>query len=139
MIILTLVVQSKAQSDVVMYGYIKDLGMYYKPVDPIQLGTKTLDKLLLNQVHNRLNFRWYTNEKLTFAVEARNRIYFGQMIREFPEYESIIDTEVFSGIKFKGNDINIIGADRHSASIEAVAEGNWDGGVTPTDRGGRRH
>ena len=84
----------KAQSKLSFYGYIKDLGMYYKPVNPIQVSeTETLDYLVLNQIHNRLNFRWYITNELTFATEARNRIYFGQMVRDFPDYDVAVDVD----------------------------------------------
>lgn len=83
-----------AQSKLALYGYIKDLGMYYKPTIPLMVSPdKTLDQLILNQVHNRLNFRWYISNEFTFAAEARNRIYFGQMVREFPGYEKSIDVD----------------------------------------------
>ncbi|WP_319503088.1 hypothetical protein [uncultured Draconibacterium sp.] len=83
-----------AQSKLAFYGYIKDLGMYYHPGEPIPVSAdKSLDYLFLNEIHNRLNFRWYASEKLTIALEARNRIYMGQMIREFPNYEDFVDTD----------------------------------------------
>ncbi|WP_319590604.1 hypothetical protein [uncultured Draconibacterium sp.] len=83
-----------AQSNLSFYGYVKDLGMYYHPVEPIPISTdKSLDYLFLNEIHNRLNFRWYASDKLTFALEARNRIYMGQMIREFPNYEDFVDAD----------------------------------------------
>lgn len=92
--LLTSFVNSFAQSKTSLYGYIKDLGMYYKPVEPVPVSeTKSLNYLLLNQVHNRLNFRWYASNELTLAIEARNRIYFGQMIREFPDYEDMINAD----------------------------------------------
>lgn len=85
---------SYTQSNKAFYGYIKDLGLYYKPVEPVPVSeTKSLDFLLLNQVHNRLNFRWYASTEFTFALEVRNRIYFGQMIREYPDYEDMIDAD----------------------------------------------
>ncbi len=85
---------SNAQSDLAFYGYIKELSMYYKPVEPMPVSaTTTLDYLFLNQIHNRLNFRWYASSKLTFALEARNRIFFGQMVREFPDYEDYIEQD----------------------------------------------
>ncbi len=75
-------------------GYIKDLGMYYKPAFPIQVSeTDSLDFLFLNQIHNRLNFRWYATNSLTFAIEARNRLFFGQMIRKFPDYENMVNND----------------------------------------------
>ena len=72
-------------------GYVKDLFMYYKPETSIP-GIDA-DHLSTNIIHNRLNFRWYASNELTFAVEARNRLFFGQMIREFPIYETTIDVD----------------------------------------------
>ncbi|MDX1285032.1 MAG: hypothetical protein R3182_08475 [Draconibacterium sp.] len=117
-----------SQSNLSLYGYVKDLGMYYKPVGSVQVSpTKSLDKLMLNQVHNRLNFRWYISNELTFATEARNRIYFGQMIREFPEYETVID---FDNGYFDMSTILISGNDwfMHSMIDRAwldYTKGNW--------------
>ncbi len=56
-------------------------------------ATNSLDYLFLNQIHNRINFRWYASSKLTIALEARNRIFFGQMVREFPDYEDYIEQD----------------------------------------------
>jgi len=85
---------SAAQSDIAFYGYIKELSMYYKPVQAIPVSaTDSLDYLFLNQIHNRLNFKWYASPKLTIALEARNRIFFGQMVREFPDYEDYIEQD----------------------------------------------
>lgn len=84
----------RAQSDVSFNGYIKELNMYYHPVEPLPISsTKSLDYLFLSPIHNRLNFRWYANSKLTLAIETRNRIFFGQMVREFPAYEDFINTD----------------------------------------------
>jgi hypothetical protein len=85
---------SLSQSNLAFYGYIKDLGMYYKPKKPLQISqTESLDYLVLNQIHNRINFRWYVSNEFTFATEARNRIYFGQMVREFPDYDLAVDMD----------------------------------------------
>lgn len=93
LILLTIQVNSQSKK-ITLNGYIKDLGMYYKPVSPIQISeTDSLDFLFLNQIHNRLNFRWYTTNSLSFALEARNRLFFGQMIREFPDYKDIVNND----------------------------------------------
>ena len=76
---------------VTLNGYIKDLFMYYKPNTP--LPGIDADHLSSDMIHNRLNFRWYANNQFTVAVEARNRIFFGQMIREFPVYKDYIDVD----------------------------------------------
>ncbi len=74
---------------VVLSGYLKDLFFYYHPETPIPgIDAKNLNSSI---IHNRLNFRWYAADKLTFSLEARNRMFFGQMIRELPLYKSTID------------------------------------------------
>ncbi len=81
-------------SNIAFNGYIKELTMYYKPVEPLQLGaTESIDYLLLNQFHNRLNFKWFATDKFTFTLEARNRLFFGQMVRKFPEYSKMIEVD----------------------------------------------
>ncbi|MDO8951801.1 MAG: hypothetical protein Q7U86_04200 [Draconibacterium sp.] len=83
-----------SQSKFSFNGYLKELSMYYKPVESIPVSaTDSLDFLFLNQIHNRLNFRWYATEKLTFDLEMRNRLFFGQMVKEFPQYEEMIDQD----------------------------------------------
>jgi hypothetical protein len=80
--ILLTVLSASSQSNVALNGYIKGLGMYYKPTTSIPISeTDSLDFLYLNQIHNRLNFRWYASNELTFAVEAINLLFFGQLIR----------------------------------------------------------
>ena len=75
-------------------GYLKELSMYYKPVKSIPISaTDSLNYLFLNQIHNRLNFRWNANSKLTFDLEMRNRLFFGQMVKKFPEYEEMINQD----------------------------------------------
>ncbi len=72
-------------------GYVKELFMFYSPNESIpRLGT---DKLTTNTIHNRLNFRWYTTKKLTVAIEMRNRILSGNLIKEFPDYQSMLETD----------------------------------------------
>lgn len=39
-----------------------------------------------NLLHNRLNFKGYINEHLTFAAEFRNRLFTGDMVRNSPSY-----------------------------------------------------
>ena len=84
-----------AQEKISFNGYLKELTMYYKPVNPIPVSeTDSLNSLLLNQFHNRLNFKWNATEKLVFDLEIRNRLFFGQMVKKFPDYEQMIDEMV---------------------------------------------
>ncbi len=94
-ILLLFVLNSNSQTKkLTLNGYIKELSMYYKPVSPLYFSaTDSTDYLLLNQFHNRLNFRWFATDKLTFALELRNRLFFGQMIRKFPAYKDMVNTD----------------------------------------------
>lgn len=76
---------------VYLNGYVKDLFMYYKP--ETQIPGIDADHLSSNIIHNRLNFRYYANNELTFAIEARTRVFFGQLIRELPLYKETIDID----------------------------------------------
>ena len=66
--------------------------MFYHPSHPIQISeTNTIENLSSNILHNRLNFRWYATDNLTIAIEARNRIFSGQIVKQYPGYKNIID------------------------------------------------
>lgn len=91
---LCLVMFANSQSKLSFNGYLKELSMFYKPVESIPVSaTDSLDYLFLNQIHNRLNFKWFATEKLTFDLEMRNRLFFGQMVKEFPGYEEMINQD----------------------------------------------
>lgn len=79
------------ESKVSLNGYVKELYMFYSPEIPIP-GTD-LDYLATNIIHNRLNFKWYTSKKLTTVVEMRNRLIFGNLVKEFPDYMATIDVD----------------------------------------------
>lgn len=76
------------ESKLSLNGYVKDLYMYYIP--GISLPGAELDNLWTNTLHNRLNFKWYTTAKLTTVVEMRNRLIFGNLVKDYPEFKSTL-------------------------------------------------
>lgn len=46
-----------------------------------------------NLIHNRLNFKGYVNNNITFAVEFRNRLFTGDMVRNNPSYAQLIGSD----------------------------------------------
>jgi hypothetical protein len=46
-----------------------------------------------NVIHNRLNFKGYVNENITFAAEFRNRIFTGDMVKAGPSYAESVGTD----------------------------------------------
>jgi hypothetical protein len=60
-------------------GYVKDL---------VSIGIPSLKSVwnFDNQFHNRLNLKLYPTTWLTFQIEARNRIYFGNSVQNNPQF-----------------------------------------------------
>jgi hypothetical protein len=77
------------ENKVTLTGYVKDVLLYFRPRTKYP-GIDN-DYFYSNVIHNRLNFRWYTNNHLTFGVEMRNRLLAGSLIRDLPFYKSSID------------------------------------------------
>ena len=67
-------------------GYIKDL------------QTLTFDKNFKNLVsgnliHNRFNIKWKPSEKITMAAEFRNRLFWGEEVKQTPGFSSQLKNE----------------------------------------------
>ncbi len=43
-----------------------------------------------NLIHNRINLHWYPSGKFNGAVEFRNRFFYGDFIKNIPEYKTMI-------------------------------------------------
>jgi hypothetical protein len=46
-----------------------------------------------NLIHNRLNFKGYLNDNITFASELRNRLFTGDMVRNDPSYSEMMGND----------------------------------------------
>ena len=85
-------VQSYSQeSKVSLNGYVKELYMFYSPETPIP--GFDVNNLGMDIVHNRLNFKWYTSSKFTTVVEMRNRLMFGNLVKDYPAYQSTVNVD----------------------------------------------
>ena len=49
--------------------------------------------LVDNLIHNRLNYKWYMNDKFTLVLEARNRLIYGDMVQFIPNYADMIEDD----------------------------------------------
>lgn len=79
--------QRKKLSDVVqLRGYIKDMQI-------LSFGDNLNDILNDNLIHNRLNFRIYPTQKVTAALEFRNRIFMGESVDLLPNYAELVDVD----------------------------------------------
>jgi len=46
-----------------------------------------------NQLHNRLNFEWFPNDKFSFVAQLRTRFIYGNSVLLIPNYSDMIETE----------------------------------------------
>ncbi len=46
-----------------------------------------------NQLHNRLNFEWFPNNKFSFVAQLRSRFIYGNSVLLIPGYAKMIETE----------------------------------------------
>lgn len=65
-----------------MNGYLKDMVISDFSISDNALWT--------NLVHNRLNFKWYPNDKFSGFVEVRNQWYTGDYVKLIPGFEDQI-------------------------------------------------
>ena len=66
-------------------GYVKQLQTFI-----LVRGTDSL--LTDNLLHNRLNFNYALDTTLNLVVEVRNRIFYGDLLRNIPFYPQLIDS-----------------------------------------------
>jgi hypothetical protein len=45
------------------------------------------------QFHNRLNFKWFPTQHLTFDAELRSRFFYGETIKYTPSFKSMMDAD----------------------------------------------
>lgn len=70
-------------------GYVKNLQtlLFFNDAYPDFQQFKLVDTFLQdNLLHNRVNFKWYPTENLTFYAEFRNRIFWGDLVKSTPDY-----------------------------------------------------
>ena len=80
---LTSYAQEEEPSKLVASGYLKSLQL-------VQFQDIKEDWFLDNIIHNRLNFKYYPNDKLKVSLEMRNRLFYGETVKNFPPYPDIL-------------------------------------------------
>jgi len=83
---LSLPAQDEKQERIVMSGYLTTL-------QSAVFDTLSGPFLYENLLHNRLNFKGYLNDNITMAVELRNRLFTGDMVRSYYGYSDLISTD----------------------------------------------
>jgi len=70
-----------------------ELNGYLTTMQSAMFDTLSDPVIYENLLHNRLNFRGYVTENITLAVELRNRLFTGDMVRSYNGYSDMIGTD----------------------------------------------
>lgn len=79
----TLAQDSSAVNKFEFSGYIKDL-------QSITLDSNFTNSISNNLIHNRLNFKWKPSEKITAVLEVRNRFFWGEAVKNTPNFAKLL-------------------------------------------------
>ena len=66
---------------------------YVKGLSSLQFS-KNSKSFSENIIHNRMDFNWYASEKLTVTAGLRNRVIFGSLINQIPNYGNYLGTDL---------------------------------------------
>jgi hypothetical protein len=66
---------------------------YISTMESVMFDSLSGPFIVDNLIHNRLNFKGYVNENITFAAEFRNRLFTGDMVRSVPSYSEMIASD----------------------------------------------
>ena len=73
-------------SNMTLSGYIKYMNTsIISDVDSVWLVD--------NLIHNRLNYKWYLNDKITLSIDMRNRLIYGDLVKFIPDYARTIEED----------------------------------------------
>lgn len=86
LVLLHSVSQSQNNKIITLNGYLNSM-------QSVTFDSLRGDFINDNLIHNRLNFKGYLGSHLTMAVELRNRIFTGDMVRMDPDYSEVIGAD----------------------------------------------
>jgi hypothetical protein len=74
-------------------GQVFSAGGYLSSLQSLMFEDIDDEWITDNLIHNRLNFRVYAGPKITLGLELRNRIFTGDMLKTYPDYASMVDSD----------------------------------------------
>jgi hypothetical protein len=102
----------KALSDVFGFqGYLKDL----RTVSFTDFDDLTTNNL----IHNRLNFKFFLSPDFTFALESRNRIFYGESLQNMPDFSEALDQD--NGLV----DMSFVLVDQEALVFHSIIDRLW--------------
>jgi len=63
---------------------------YVKYLEQGSFVTNITDMQTDGLIHNRLNFKYQPDDHFTYILDIRNRIYYGQLVKDYPGFASLV-------------------------------------------------
>ena len=101
---------------------------YVKFLEQVSFAQNASELLTNELIHNRLNMRYQPSDQWNFRLEIRNRIYYGELVQDYPDFASLVtgSSDIFSLSKNWVNEHAVLinsSIDRASVEFE---KGKWD-------------
>lgn len=104
-----------------LHGYIKDL-------QSVSFTNNVASLTSTNLIHNRLNFKFNISKKISARLEIRNRIFYGDQLKQVPDFGSIINQ--YNGLmnlsKLWVNEKTLVVHTVIDRMLLQYASGSWD-------------
>jgi hypothetical protein len=79
-----------SQTDSIKHPPVFTIKGYVKYMDQVSFMGNPTDLLTNDLIHNRLNFRYQPDKHFNLRLEVRNRIYYGQLVENYPNYANLV-------------------------------------------------
>src|SRR5580700_4022276 len=80
----------QAQNDTAKGDHKVTLKGYVKYLEQVEFTNNATDLVTSELIHNRLNFRYRPDDRLTVRLEIRNRVYYGQLVETYPNFAALV-------------------------------------------------
>ncbi|MGP8214510.1 MAG: hypothetical protein ACLQQ4_02995 [Bacteroidia bacterium] len=117
-----------AQKDSAKHAHKFTVNGYIKYLDEVSFAGSATELETVDLIHNRLNFRYQPDSNFNFRLEVRNRLYYGELVREYPNFAAL-ETSSNGTFNLSENWVNQNAVLFNSAIDRASAEymnGKWD-------------
>ncbi|HXP49542.1 MAG TPA: hypothetical protein VN922_06305 [Bacteroidia bacterium] len=119
---------ASAQTDSTKHAPKFTVNGYIKYLEQVSFAGSATDLLTNDLLHNRLNFRYQPNAHFNFRLEVRNRLYYGELVQDYPGFASL-ETSSTGPIDLSKNWVSQNAVLLNSTIDRASAEylnGKWD-------------
>ncbi len=117
-----------AQNDSTKHPHKFTVNGYIKYLEEVSFAGSATDLETVDLFHNRLNFRYQPSSSFNFRVEVRNRIYYGELVQNYPGFASLVtgNTETFDLSKNWVNQNSVLVNSTIDRASAEYLHGKWD-------------